>query len=176
MDPIDVGGCGLIYRRCVGLVANDATRWRQTVSSLWNSVDRFIRRPLAVLRACWRQVNIPDAPDMVGTVLHWVPRSLYQRLREHRLALGGMVLTMARRLALRLSGRARTCFTVSISQPRITFCVLQAASTLRSFLRNIGSSRAISSLLLGQKSLLMARKKCRVISRLSVGPPCVISM
>ena len=26
MAPIHVGGCGLILRRCVGLVANDATR------------------------------------------------------------------------------------------------------------------------------------------------------
>ena len=31
--PIHVGGCGLISRRCMGLAANDATRWRHTVSS-----------------------------------------------------------------------------------------------------------------------------------------------
>ena len=31
--PIHVGGCGMVSRRCVGLAANDATRWRHTVSS-----------------------------------------------------------------------------------------------------------------------------------------------
>ena len=28
VDPIQVGRCGLISRRCVGMAANDATRWR----------------------------------------------------------------------------------------------------------------------------------------------------
>ena len=50
--PIHVGGCGLIYRRCVGLAANDTTRWRHRVSSSWTGVERFIRCPFAVLRAC----------------------------------------------------------------------------------------------------------------------------
>ena len=47
--PIHVGGCGLIYLRCVDLVANDATIWRHKVSSVWTGVYRFIRRPLDVL-------------------------------------------------------------------------------------------------------------------------------
>ena len=50
--PIHVGECGLISCKCVGLAANDATRWRHTVSSLRTGVDRFIRRPFAILRAC----------------------------------------------------------------------------------------------------------------------------
>ena len=49
---IHVGGCGLISRWCVGLATKDATRWRHTFSSSWTGVDRFIRRPFAVLRAC----------------------------------------------------------------------------------------------------------------------------
>ena len=52
MEPIHVGGFGLISLRCVGLDANDATRWRHTISSLWTGVDRFIRIPFAILRAC----------------------------------------------------------------------------------------------------------------------------
>ena len=113
---------------------------------------------------------------MAGTVLLRVPRSLCQRILGHRLALGEMVLSRARRLVLRSSGRVRTCFTVSIANPRTTFCVLQAALPLRSFLREIGSSRAMLSLLLRRKSLLMARKRCHIICLLSVGPPCVIPM
>ena len=50
--PIHVGGCVLISRRCIGLAANDATRWRHTVSSSWTGVVRFIRSPFVVLRAC----------------------------------------------------------------------------------------------------------------------------
>ena len=50
--PIHVGGCGLISRICVGMAANDATRWRHTVNSSWTGVERFIRRPFAVLRGC----------------------------------------------------------------------------------------------------------------------------
>ena len=50
--PIHVGRCGLISLRCVGLAANDATRWRHTVISSWTRVDRFIRRSFSVLRAC----------------------------------------------------------------------------------------------------------------------------
>ena len=90
--------------------------------------------------------------------------------------MGGMVYSRARRLVLRSSGRVRTYFTVSIAQPRTTFCVLQAASPLRRFLREIGSSRAMLSLLLGRKSSSMARKRCRVICLLYVAPPCVIPM
>ena len=50
--PINVGGCGLSSFRCVGLTANDATIWRHMVSSSWTGVERFTRRPFAVLRAC----------------------------------------------------------------------------------------------------------------------------
>ena len=125
--PIRVGGCGLISLRCVGLVANNVIIWRHKVSFAWTGVDRFIQRPFDVLSACWRQVNIPSDPAMAGTVLRRVPMSLCQHLLEHRLALRGVVLSRARRLVLRLSGRVRTCFTVSIAQPRTTFYVLQAA-------------------------------------------------
>ena len=62
--PIHVGGCGLISLRCIGLVANDATRWRNKISSECTSVYRFIRHPFAVLGACWRRVKIPATPDM----------------------------------------------------------------------------------------------------------------
>ena len=84
---------------------------------------------------------------------------------------------------MRSSGRVRTCFAVSISQPRMTFFLLQAASPLRSFLREMGSFHAISSLSFGrksssmaQKSSSMARKRCRVICCLSFAPPWVIPM
>ena len=114
---------------------------------------------------------------MVGTVLRRVPSSLCQHRREHCLELGGgVVLIRARRFLLRYSSRVMTCLTVSIAQPRMTFYMLQAASPLRSFLREIGSSRVVSSLSLGRKSSLMARKRCRVIYPLSVGPPCTIPM
>ena len=163
VEPIHVGGFGLIALRCVGLDANDATRWRHKVSSAWTSVDRFIRRPLAAMSACQRQVNIPAAPAVAGTVLRRVPSSLCQRRREHHLALGEMVLSRAKRLLLRSSGRMKNCLTVLIAQLRTTFCMLQAASPLRIFLRKIGSSCAVSSLIFGQKSLMMPRKRCRVI-------------
>ena len=52
--PIHMGGCGLIYLRCIGLVTNDATRWLHNVSYSWTGVDRFIRWPLAILSVCWR--------------------------------------------------------------------------------------------------------------------------
>ena len=74
--PINVGGCGLIYLRCVSMVANYATRWSHKVSSACTGVDRFIRLPFAVLSACWRRVNIPAALAVAGTVLHRVPSSL----------------------------------------------------------------------------------------------------
>ena len=141
--PIHVGGCGLIYLRYVGLVANDANRWCHKVSSAWTGVYRFIRRSLAILSACWRRVNIPVAPDMAGTVLCRVPSSLCQRIREHQLALGEMVLSRERRLRLQSSRRVRTCLTVSISRIRTTFCLLQAALPLQSFLREIGSSLSL---------------------------------
>ena len=101
-------------------------------------------------------MKIPAAPAMAGTVLHRVPSSLYQRRREHRLALGGLVSIRARRLILRSSGRVRTCLAVSIAQPRTNFYVLQAVLPLQSFLRYIGSSRAVLSLLLGRKISSMA--------------------
>ena len=81
----------MISLRCVGLVANNSTRWRHKVSSAWTGVDRFIWRPIAVLSICWRQVNIPAAPAMARTVLHRVPSGFCQRRWEHRMALGGMV-------------------------------------------------------------------------------------
>ena len=154
--PIHVGGVGLISLRCVGLSANDATVWCHKVSSEWTGVDRFIRRPLAALSVCWRRVDIPAAPAMAGTVLRRVPSSLCQRCREHWLDLGGVVSSRERRLLLRSSGRVRTCLTVLITQLRTKLCMLQAASPLRSFLREISSSRAVSSLVLGQKSSSMA--------------------
>ena len=120
--------------------------------------------------AWWRQVKIPAAPAMAGTVIHRVPSNLCQRLREHRLALGGTVSSRATRIDLRSYGRVITFFAVSIAQPRMTFFVIQAASHLRSFLREMGSSRAMSSLLFRRKSLSMARKRCRVICSLSVAP------
>ena len=121
-------------------------------------------------------MNIPVAPAMAGTVICIVSSNLCQRLREHRLALGGAVYSRASRFDLCLSGRVKTCFEVSIAQPRMTFFVLQAASLLRSFLIDMGSSRAMSSLLFGRKSSLMEQKRCRVICRLSVAPPWVIPM
>ena len=45
MALIHEDGCGLIYHRCVGLAANDATRWRHTVSSSLTGMERFIRLP-----------------------------------------------------------------------------------------------------------------------------------
>ena len=146
------------------------------VSSSCTGVFRFILRPFAVFNACCRRVNIPTAPAMAGTVFRRVPSNLCQRLREHRLALGGTVSSRASRLDLRSSGRVSTCFAVSIAQPRMTFFVIQAASHFRSFLRKMGSSRAMSSLLFRRKSSLMARKRCRVICSLSVAPPWVIPM
>ena len=74
--PIHVVGVGLISLRCVGLAANDATIWRHKVSSAWTGADRFIRRPLAAMNACWRWVNIPADPAIVGTVIRRVPSSL----------------------------------------------------------------------------------------------------
>ena len=136
----------------------------------------MILRPFAFFNACFRRVNISAAPSIVGTVLRRVPSSLCHRLQEHRLALGGTVSSRASRLALRSSGRVRTCFAVSIAQPRMIFFVLQVASPLRSFLRDMGSSRAMSSLSFGRKSSSMAQKRCRVICRLSVAPPWFIPM
>ena len=173
---IHVGGCGLISLRCVGLVANNMTRWRHKVSSAWTGVERFIRRPFAVLSACWRRVNISTNPAMAGTVLLRVPSSLFQRRWKHWLALGGMVLSKERRLRLRSSRRARNCLMVSIAHPRMTFCVLQAVSPLRSFLREIDFYLALSSLSLGRKRSSMARKRCRVICHCSIGPPWTIPM
>ena len=89
---------------------------------------------------------------------------------------GGMVSIRLRRFLLQSSGRVRTCLTVPIAQPRTTLCVLQVASTLRIFLREMGSSREVSYLSLGRKSLLMARKRFHVICRLLVGPPWIIPM
>ena len=151
VEPIHVGECGLISLRCVGLVANDATRWRHKVSFAWTGVDRFIRRPLGVLSVCWRQVNIFSAPAMAETVLNRVPSNLFQCRRDHRLALGGMVLSRERILRFQSSGRVSNCLTVSIAHSRTNFCVLQATSPLRSFLREIGYSLALSSFLLGRK-------------------------
>ena len=89
--PIHVGGCSLIFHRCVGLVDNDATIWCHKVSSAWSGLDRFICCPLAVLRVCWSRVKVPAAPDMAGTVLRRVPSSLFQIHQEHLMVLGGMV-------------------------------------------------------------------------------------
>ena len=50
--PIHVVGCGLISRRCVGLAANYANRWRHMDRSSWTGVERFIRRLFLVLIAC----------------------------------------------------------------------------------------------------------------------------
>ena len=174
--PIHVGGCGLISLRCVGLVDNDAIRWRHKVSSAWTGGDRFIWHLFAVLSACWMKVNILATPAMAGTVLRRVPSSLCQRRQEHRLTLGGMVSIRERILRLQSSGRVRTCLTVSIDHHRTTFCVLRAASPFRSFLREIGSSLAVSSLSLGWKRSSMAQKRFRVIFRRSVGPPWTIPM
>ena len=158
-----VEGVGLICLRCVGLAANYATRWCHMVSSSWTGVDRFIWRPLAALSACWRRVNIPAAPAMATTVLRRVPSSLCQCRRENCLALGGLVSIRARRLLLRSSRRVRNFLTVSIAQPRMTFYVLQMSLPLQRFLSEIVSSCAVLPLVLGQKTLSMAQKKCRVI-------------
>ena len=171
MAPIYVGRCGLIYLRCVGIANNDATRWLHKVSSTWTGVYRFIRRPFAVLSACWRRVNVPAAPSTVGTVLHRVPSSLFQHRRYRWLTLVWMVLSRESRLLLLSFGRVSTLLTVSIAHPSTTFCMLRAASPLRSFLREIGSSLAVSSLSLGRKRSSMARNRCHVICRLLVGPP-----
>ena len=80
------------------------------------------------------------------------------------------------RLPFWSSGRVRICLTVSIAYPRTTFCVLQSALHLRSFLREIGSSHAVLYLVFGRKSSLMAQKRCLVIWRLSSVPPCTIRM
>ena len=135
MDPIHVGVCGLIPIRCVGMAANNETILRHKVSSVWTGVDRFIWRPFAVLSACCRQVNIPTATDMAVTVLYMVPISLCQHCRERWLVLGGMMSIRERRLFLQYSRRVMICLKVSITQPRTTFCILQAESPLRSFLR-----------------------------------------
>ena len=80
------------------------------------------------------------------------------------------------RFDLRSSGRVRTYFAVSIAQPRMTFFVLQAASPLRSFLREMGSACAMSSLLFGRKSSSILQKRCRVICRCYFAPPWVIQI
>ena len=51
------------------------------------------------------------------------------------------------------------------------FCAPGGVAFAELFLREMGSSRAMSSLLFGWKSSSMARKRCRVICRLSVAPP-----
>ena len=137
-------------------------------SAIWSSWD--------VLRACWIQVNIPDAPDMVGTVLHRVSRSLFQRRRKHLRALGGMLPIRAMNLLLWSSGSVRTCWTVSIDKPRMTFCVLQVDSPLHIFFSNIGSLCEVFSSVLGQKSSSMARNRCHIICRLSTNLPCTMMM
>ena len=88
----------------------------------------------------------------------------------------GMMLIREISLHLRSSVRVCTCLTVSISHPRTTFCVLQAVPPLQSFLINIVSSRAVSSLVFGRKSSLMAQKRCRIICHLYSNPPCTIPM
>ena len=93
MEPIHVGGCGLISLGCVGLASNDVTRWRHKVSSAWTD-------PFDVLSPCCRRLNIPTAPDMAGMVLRRVPSSFCQNFLEHLLALGGVILSRASRLVL----------------------------------------------------------------------------
>ena len=100
VTPIHVEGCGLISIRFVDLDANDATRWLHKVSSAWSGVDMFICPPFAVLSACWRRVNILATPAIVGMLLRRVLISLIQCLREHRMAMKGVVLVRGGRLFL----------------------------------------------------------------------------
>ena len=96
---------------------------------------------------------MPAYPDRVGTVIHRVPIGLCQSRREHRIMLGGMVSRRAISFSRHSYDRVITCLTVSITQLRTTFYMLQAALTLRIFLNKIGSSYAVSSSVFGRKSL-----------------------
>ena len=119
---------------------------------------------------------MPAVPDMVGTVLRKFRISLFQRCHGRQLALGGALLSRAISLTLRSSIIVRTCLYIYIAQPRTNFCVLQVASPLRSFLRNICSSCAVLYSVFGGKSSLMARNRCCIICHLSSVPPCTIPM
>ena len=119
---------------------------------------------------------MPADPDMVGTVLRRVLKILLQRKRNHIRALGFMVSSRYISLPLRSSGIMRTCCTVLICHPRMTFCVLQVASPLQIFVSDIGSTHAVSSSVLVRKILSMVLKICRIICHFSTGLPCNIPM
>ena len=95
---------------------------------------------------------MPAAPDMARAVLRRVPRSLCQQWHEHLCALVDMVSRRAIIFLFRYYGSVRARRKVSISHLRMTFCMLQEELLLQSFLSNIGSSRAVSSSVLGRKS------------------------
>ena len=118
---------------------------------------------------------MPATPDMVGTVLCRVPRMFFQRLHRYLHALGGMVSSRDMILTLRSYGSVKTCWTVLISQPSSTFCVLQAAS-LCGVSSVILDPQAQLSSVLGRNILSMARNSFRIICCLSVGLPCTIPM
>ena len=151
------------------------TRCRRSVRSTWTGSDSAIRRTWDVLCVFWSRVNMPATPDMVGTVLCRVPRILCQRLHRYLHALGGMVTSRDMILTLRSYGSVKTCWTVLISQPSSTFCVLQAAS-LCGVSSVILDPQAQLSSVLGRNSLSMARNSFRIICCISVGLPCNIPM
>ena len=78
MAPIHVGGCGQISRKCVGLVASDATRWLQTVNSSLTGGGRLIFCPFAFFNTCCR-INLTHPVKEELTVWRHLVTSLATR-------------------------------------------------------------------------------------------------
>ena len=96
------------------------------------------RRPAANRSACWSLVNIPWAPEMVGTALQRRPRRNCHFFLEQRWGSFGIVLRDLSSLSFLAGGRVSTCWAVSMAQPSTTLVVLHRASNFFSFLTEIG--------------------------------------
>ena len=122
--PMHVWELVIISLIWVGFSAREATRCHNSMSSAWTGADSSIWNPWAILSLCSSRVNMLAAPDMEGTVLRRVPSHFCQWQCEHLCAMVGMVFIRGLSFPLQSSGSVRTCWTVSISQPSMNFCML----------------------------------------------------
>jgi hypothetical protein len=143
--PVSEGETGTNSPNRVGRVERESARARKSATVSKTRRFRRTRWESPLLRASCRMENSPLEPGRPGAMDLSSPKILCQSETGSRLRGGCTMSNSAYKRAHRWGGSERVPATVSRSQPRKRFFVLQYASPCLSFLTDEGSLRRAES-------------------------------
>ena len=140
-------------------------------SSLCTASLRGFHPPFPLTRLCWRCVNIPHAPGIMGTIIWRSPRKQFHPRRDHCVYFSRAGSNTSLYLSICLYGRVSIWSVLYRDHPMVTFGMDHVESLLCSLFSDISCLQWVSISMLGRNTLSTWCNRLCNIFHLAVGLP-----